>query len=599
MLMPGNNPIHSTDAAVAVTNRFLVWVLALALMLVTLCVYWPATGHDFLNYDDQDYVTSNDQVQKGLTAASVKWAFAHPVVGNWLPLTMMSHMLDCQWYGMKPWGHHLTSVLLHALNAALAFLLLCRLTGALWRSLVVAALFGLHPLHVESVAWVAERKDVLSTFFGLLSLLAYASYTKKSRPRNPSSKTINLASPYYWITFALLALGLMSKPMLVTLPFVMLLLDYWPLQRFGPSTVKWLLVEKVPFFALAAAASVTTYLIQQRGGMMQTVQNLPLAFRLENALVSYCRYLGKLFWPTDLTVFYPYPDQWPIGEIFLTGIVLVGITAFVFAQRARHPCLLIGWLWFCGTLVPVIGLVQVGAQSMADRYTYIPSLGLFIAVVWGVYALFKRWPRHQVALAIAGCVTIMACTGLTRQQLGYWQNNETLYHHAIVVSDKNYLAHHNLGLELYKKGDIDGAINQYEDALSAHPNYPVAHYDLGTALGMKGRTQDAIVEFQQAIRLKPDYADAYSNLGTALCRIGQTDDALNQFQQAVQLAPDNPEFHYDLGTVLGMKGQIDGAIAQFQEAIRLKPDYTAAEHNLAYARQLKNSAPAAAAKTTP
>jgi Flp pilus assembly protein TadD len=597
MLMPGKNPNETGSAAAA--NRSLVWGFALALILVTLFVYWPATTHDFLNYDDQDYVASNDQVQKGLTAASIKWAFAHPVVGNWLPLTMMSHMLDCQWYGLKPWGHHLTSILLHALNTALVFLFLCRITGALWRSLAVAALFGLHPLHVESVAWVAERKDVLSTFFGLLCLLAYAGYAQKIKLQNPPQKMINPASLNYWLALLFLALGLMSKPMLVTMPFVLLLLDYWPLRRFNPSTIKFLLLEKIPFFLLAAAASVATWLIQQRGGLMQSVQDLPPGFRFENALIAYCRYLGKLFWPADLTVFYPYPGHWPVGQVLLAGLALVGITAFVFAQRERYPFLLVGWLWFCGTLVPVIGLVQVGAQSLADRYTYIPSVGLFVAVVWGAYALLKRIPQHPIALATAGCLVIITCTGMTRQQLGYWQNNETLYRHALAVSDKNYLAYHNLGIALYKKGDIDGAISEYEQALSIHPDYPVAHYDLGTALGMKGRTQDAIAEFQQAIRLQPDYADAYSNLGTALCRVGQTDDALAAFQQAARLAPGKPEYHYDLGTLLGMKGQIDSAIAQFQEAIRLKPDYTAAQHNLAYALQIKNAGGAARPQTPP
>ncbi|MGB7769521.1 MAG: tetratricopeptide repeat protein [Verrucomicrobiia bacterium] len=562
--------------------RYPVWVLALVLGLVTVSVYWPATSHDFINYDDPFYVTSNVHVQTGLTWDNIKWAFCNPVVGNWHPLTMLSHILDGQIYGLKPWGHHLTNVLLHGANTVLVFLLLRGLTGAVWRSLMVAALFGLHPLHVESVVWVAERKDVLSTFFGLLCLMAYARYAEESKVGNPASR-------YYWLALFFFALGLMSKPMLVTVPFVLLLLDYWPLNRIRHFT--GLLLEKIPFFALAMVMSVVTYVVQQRTGMMHSLENVPPGARIANALISYCLYLGKLFWPVDLAIFYPYPGHnWPLYQVLLAGVLLAGFSAFVFVQRTRHPFLPVGWLWYCGTLVPVIGLVQVGGQAMADRYSYIPSLGLFILVVWGVCELAGRWRYHEPALSVAGCAVIILCAGLTRQQLGYWQNDETLYRHALAVTKNNYLAHHNLGLALFKQGKIDEAINQYREALRLEPDFPEAHYNLGAALAVKGQTDEAIVQFQKAIQFKPGYAAACVNLGIALSRKGQLDEAIGQFRDAVRLQPDNAEFHYDLGTALGMKGRIAEAIIQFQEALHLQPDYAAARHNLAHALQIKNAA---------
>ena len=588
-------------------------LLAGLLVLVTTAAYWPATSHDFVNYDDPLYVTSNVHVQTGLTGHNVQWAFCHPVVGNWHPVTMLSHMLDCQIYGLKPWGHHLTNVLLHAVNTALVFLLLFRLTGALWRSCMVAALFGFHPLHVESVAWVAERKDVLSTFFGLLSLLCYAYYAQgKGASSSPalrssgeggssSNPQSTIHNPQYLLSLLFFTLGLMSKPMLVTLPFVMMLLDYWPLRRFiasGAATDSTIqrfnistLTEKTPFFALAAAMCVVTYLVQQKTGMMDSLETVPLGNRVGNALISYCRYLGKLFWPTNLAVFYPYPEHnWAMGWVLLAGVMIAGISAYVFFQRTRRPCLLIGWLWFCGTLVPVIGLVQVGGQAMADRYTYIPSLGIFILLVWGADELANRWKYRAMALGGAGCMAIILCAGLTWRQLGYWQNNETLYRHALTITNDNYLAHHNLGIALFKEGKIGDAISQYRDAIRLEPANFEPHYDLGSALAVKGQTDEAIFEFQKAIQLNPNYAAAHANLGTALAGKGQIENAINEFREAVRLEPDNAEFQYALGTALGMSGQIDEAIKHFQEALRLQPDFAAAQHNLAMALRIKNAA---------
>ena len=577
--------------------RIPVWLPAVLLALVTIALYWPATSHDFVNYDDDLVVTSNVHVQNGLTPANIKWAFLNPMNNIWHPLTVLSHMLDCQLYGLNPWGHHLTSVLLHALNAALVFVLLQKLTGAIWRSLLVAALFGLHPLHVESVAWVAERKDVLSTCFGLLTLIFYARYAqKRSSAERRASNAVTavsaldsrLSSLDYCIALFFLALGLMSKPMLVTWPFVMLLLDFWPLGRLRTSdfgfrtfrSLSSLLLEKIPFFALAALASIVTFVVQKQTGALVAVVKLPLGARVGNALVSYCRYLGKLFWPADLAVYYPHPGYWPLAEVLLAGLLLFVISMLFFVKRRQYPFLLMGWLWFVGTLVPVIQLVQTGSHAMADRYAYIPSLGILILAIWGACELARRWRYSKMALSVMGCAAIVLCLGLTRQQLGYWQDTETLFRHALEVTDKNFIAHNSLGVTLDKKGQVEEAIRQFQAAIRLKPDYPNAHNNLGVALGRKGQTDDAISQYQEAIRLKPDYAEFYYNLGAALDKKGQVEEAINQFQAAVRLKPDYAEAHNNLGVALGRKGQSGEAISQFQAAIRLKPDYADAYNNL-------------------
>ena len=584
----------------AARPRIPVWLPAVLLALVTVALYWPATSHDFVNYDDDLVVTSNVHVQNGLTPANIKWAFLNPMNNIWHPLTVLSHMLDCQLFGLNPWGHHLTSVLLHALNAALVFVLLQKLTGAIWRSLLVAALFGLHPLHVESVAWVAERKDVLSTCFGLLSLIFYARYAQRRSSAERRASRAALAVPSlvtrhssldYVGALFFFAFGLMSKPMLVTWPFVMLLLDYWPLKRFAVADLRFtnsrslpsLLLEKIPFFALAALASIVTFVVQKQTGALVAVEKLPLGARSGNALISYCRYLGKLFWPADLAVYYPHPGYWPLAEVLLAGLLLVVISVLTFAMRRQYPFLLMGWLWFVGTLVPVIQLVQTGSHAMADRYAYIPSLGILILTIWGVCELARRWRYYKTALSVMGCTAIVLCLGLTRQQLGYWQDTETLFRHALEVTDKNFIAHNSLGVTLDRKGQIDEAIRQFQAAIRLKPDYPNAHNNLGVALGRKGQTDDAISQYQEAIRLKPDYAEFYYNLGAALDKKGQNEEAINQFQAAIRLKPDYADAYNDLGAALDRKGQVEEAINQFQAAIRLKPDYAEAHNNLGVA----------------
>jgi tetratricopeptide (TPR) repeat protein len=554
------------------------WLLAGLLALVTLLLYWPALHHGFVNYDDDRYVTANVRVQNGLTFENICWAFANPVTDNWHPLTVLSHMLVCQFSGLNPWGHHLASVLLHAANAALVFLLLRQLTGATWRSLAVAALFAVHPLRVESVAWVAERKDVLSGFFGLLALIFYARYAQaQNAPRAGSF----YFSGSYWLALFWFALGLMSKPMLVTWPFVMLLLDYWPLERFKPGSVKRLLLEKSPFFCLAAAVSVVTFMVQKQAALVQTIQNLSLAARCENALVSCCRYLGKMFWPEDLAVLYPYPAYWPVADVSLAAVFLTGLSVLLVVQRRRCPYLLMGWLWFLGTLIPVIGLVQVGVQSMADRYTYLPSLGVLIIVVWGAGALTHRWRHQAVLLAAAGSMAIVCCMSLTRTQLQYWQDSETLFRHTLAVTENNAIAHYDLSVALDEKGRRNEAIDEYRAVLKIQPGMARAHLNLGADLDKAGQADEAMLQYQEVIRLEPGNAKAHNNLGVALFGQGKTDEATKEFQDAARLAPDNAHIRNILATALYTQGRIDEAIQQFQEALRLQPDYAEAHFNLA------------------
>jgi tetratricopeptide (TPR) repeat protein len=574
------------------------WLAAGLLAVLTVALYWPATRCDFVNYDDPDFVTGNLHVQRGLTWEGVKWACVSPVSCNWHPVTMLSHMLDCQMFGVNPRGHHLNSVLLHAINAVLLFALLWQMTGATWRSLFVAALFAVHPLRVESVAWVAERKDLLSGFFGLLSLICYAAYARKRlEVERQQTQHCEAAAFVSWrwrfdylLALCFLVLGLMSKPMLVTWPFVLLLLDYWPLGRFqahSPQSPdrKWqivyrLLLEKVPFFLAAAAFSAVTFVVQNQGGALKAVGEFPLSVRCENALISYCRYLGKLLWPTGLAVYYPHPGQWPMGLVLLAGGLVFGISVLVFVQRRRLPFSLVGWLWYCGTLMPVIGLVQVGGQAMADRYTYLPSIGLLVLAVWGACDLGGRWRYHRGVLPVVGLAAIMLCLALTRHQLGVWRDSETLFRHAILVTRDNYIAHINLGSALDEKGASAEALRHYQEALRLKPDNATAHYDLGVALLRMGETGKGISKYQEAIRLKPDYAEAHYSLGNALIKNGQLQPAIREFQQAIRLNPDLVEAHNNLGFALAREHRFDEAVRELQEALRLKPDHANARRNL-------------------
>ncbi len=557
-------------------------VVGLALLAVTFWAFLPAVDNEFVRYDDIDYVMANHTVQRGLSWDGLVWAFSSTTAANWHPLTWLSHMLDCQLFGLNPAGHHLTSILLHAVNTLLVFVLLHRMTGATGRSFLVAACFGWHPLRVESVAWAAERKDVLSAFFGLLTLLAYARFAQF---KVQNSKFKYGREVWYGSALVLFALGLMSKPMLVTWPFVLLLLDFWPLRRMGDAVHDFRLVklvglvrEKLPFFLLSAVASVVTFVVQRDAGAVDAVMSL--SYRFSNALVAGMRYLGKLFWPVDLAFFYPLPTHWPALTVVFAGLLLLGISALAVAQRHRIPGLITGWLWFLGTLVPVIGLVQVGGQSIADRYTYLPSIGLWIALVWSVQQyLGTRTPLLRAVNLTAG-VCLLLGLFLTREQTRQWKNAESLARHALAVTRNNHLAHDLLGEVFEERGLYAEALQERYAALQIKPNYAPAHNNLGVVLQKQNRLVEAIEHFEQALRLRPRYPEAHYNLAAAFEKAGRPNDAVREYERALALRPDYADAHYNLGLLLGRLGRLDDAIVQFQETIRINPGAADAYNNL-------------------
>ncbi len=567
------------------SGRRVTWLMGLLLFLLVAGVFLPALRHDFIYYDDPRFVTENPHVQGGLTWANVKWAFLTADVDYWRPLSWLSHMADCRVFGLDPWGHHLTSVLLHTLNALLVFVVLRKMTGAVWRSLLVAALFGLHPMHVESVAWIAERKDVLSTLFWLLTIWAYAHWVRQREARRRGS------SAFYGLALVFFALGLMTKPMLVTVPCVLLLLDTWPLNRLARTSARsfaaaagCLVAEKIPFFALAAAVGLVTFLAQKHIGALKTAAGYPWPGRIENALIAYSRYLGKCAFPGRLAVFYPYSLDHPVVPAVLAGVLLAGVTVAVCALCRRRPYLPVGWLWFVGTLVPVIGLVQVGEQSMADRYSYMPLVGVFIMLAWAAGDAAARGPRWLGLTAAAAGVILAACTALTSRQLGFWQNSTTLFRHALAVTDRNWAAHTYLGYALARSpANLPEAIAQYRMALQIDPELAVAHNYLGDALvKTPGGLPGAIIEFREALRLDPQLADAHSNLATALAGTpGSLPEAIAEYQTALRLRPDSAEMHDNLGLALGdVPGRLPEAIAEFRTAVQLEPDSAKMHFNL-------------------
>jgi protein O-mannosyl-transferase len=575
-------------------------LICLALALITLGVYAPVRHFEFVNYDDPDYVTANSNVQSGITKPAVIWAFTTGHASNWHPLTWISHMLDFQLYGLNPAGHHVTNLLFHAANALLLFWVLLRLTGQTWPSAFVAALFAWHPLHVESVAWVSERKDVLSTFFWLLTLLAYTRYVEETGRKNSKAR------PFYLLALGAFALGLLSKPMVVTLPFVLLLLDYWPLRRIAefesqpkskksenpqikPVPLARLALEKAPFLLLAIFSAVVTFLAQRKGGAVSSLSTLSLGERIANAFVSYLRYVGKLFWPANLSVLYPHPGKWPVAIVLVAVLFVIGITAFVVIGGLRRKYLLVGWFWFLGTLVPVIGLVQVGVQSMADRYSYIPHIGLFVMLAWGAMEITAKWKERTTPLACAAAATLIACLVITLNQEQYWQDSRRLFQHAVQVTDNNYLAYNNLGYFLDNDAKIDEAMENYKKSIEINPNYDEAQNNMGFVLAKKKRYDEAIRHYEQALRINPNRVEAHNNLGNALADTGHLDEAIQHYQSAMKIRPEDSDAHNNLGIAMAMKGNFEEAVRQITEAIRLKPSNVNAYGNLgnAYAVQHK------------
>jgi protein O-mannosyl-transferase len=578
-------------------------LLGVLLAAVTVAAYLPVLEARFITFDDTLYVTDNPNVQAGLTWSGLRWAFTQSHAANWHPLTWLSHMLDCQLYRLRPAGHHLTSVLFHAANTVLLFGLLWQLTGALWRSAFVAAVFALHPLHVESVAWVAERKDVLSTLFFLLTLMAYGQYATQHRTSNiqcgtagtlHSERILHLPSSiFYLLSLGLFALGLMSKPMLVTVPFVLLLLDCWPLGRMQKAEAEGqpdasrflpLLAEKTPFLILSAASCVITLIAQRKGGALALLEGtsaVSLEARLVNTPISYVWYLVKLVWPSDLAVIYPYVREWPLGKVLLSTALLVALTAAAVWQARRRPYVLVGWLWFLGTLVPVIGLVKVGAQSIADRYMYIPSIGLLIVLAWGVADLTAAWRQRTVVLAVGAAAVLAACALAVGAQLLYWQNSESLFRHTLAVTQNNYLACNNLGYYYAQQGRPELAVKFYRSAIEIAPAYLGARNNLGATLVSQKKYAEAVAVLEELLRIDPKSAPALSNLGAALYCMGKNDEAIVQLREAIRLNPEYALAHYNLGNGLLQNNQLDEAAAEFRLTAKLNPYYAEAHNNLA------------------
>lgn len=577
----------------AARRRVLLGVY-LSLAALAWVVFGQTLGHQFVEYDDQNYVYENPEITAGITTRGIFNAFAHPHARNWHPLTTISHMLDCQLFGLNPAGHHLTNVLLHTAAVLMLFSALHAMTGAMWRSAFVAAVFAIHPLRAESVAWVAERKDVLSALFFMLTLGAYLRYARQMSLKR-----------YLWVIL-FFALGLMSKPMLVTLPLVLLLLDYWPLARFpGKDSARpsdnsgaknylavpqRLIVEKIPLVFLSLLSAIAT-LIAQR----QTVgysEKVPITWRLGNGLVSYIAYVGQMIWPAKLAVFYPHAaDSLPLWEAILTFLLLAGITVIAFALRKTRPYLIVGWSWYLICLLPVIGVIQVGLQGRADRYTYLPQIGLYLAVTWAAadLAIFSNKRREILACVAVVIIGILAWRAWI--QTSYWRNTESLWNHALAVTSDNDLAHNNVAALLMRRGQVDDAISHYEKALKLRLNNRETHYhlsvallhnNLANALAQKGLIDEAIVHYRKAVQLRDDFADAHSNLATMLAQKGETAEAIAQYEKALAIPPEDAAAHLRLAATLLQTGREDEAIAHYRRALEITPRSVAALNALAW-----------------
>jgi Tfp pilus assembly protein PilF len=550
-------------------------LICLVIGFGTAALYFPAAGFKFADSDDLQYIVENYRINSGFSLAGVTWCFHAGYAANWHPLTWLSHMLDCQLFGLNPGGHHVTNVLFHVANSVLFFLLLQQMTAATWRSAMVAALFAWHPIHVESVAWIAERKDVLSTFFWLLTLIAYVRYADNLRTQISSYKS------YYALSLTLFALALMSKPMVVTLPFLLLLLDWWPLRRLQSSEIQQRIIEKIPFFVLAACCCVLTVVSQAKGGAIQSLDQVPLHFRTYNTVVSYWRYLGKLAVPVNLAAIYPIgPGPRSIwfaaGAAF--GLLIVSVVAI--ALRRTRPYLLVGWFWYLGTLVPVIGLVQVGGQTMADRYTYVPSVGIFILVCWAAHDCVKVWGKGREILGFVGISVLVLCVAATAKQLQYWRNGETLFVHAINVVPDNSIAHAEYAQYLVENSRFDEAKAECLKALSTSGRFDMPQLFLGMALYHEGLYDQARQHLRLAMRDRADAEKAGDYLGRIALVQNAPAEAEQDFRQTLALNPDFPNAYYGLGQALAREGKPQAAQSQFQHALSLRPDFPEARREL-------------------
>ena len=546
------------------------WI-GLVLVLAIVWLYAPVRDFPFITFDDPEYVTQNPGVRAGLGWAGVGWAFTEPHAANWHPLTWLSHMLDWSLYGPWAGGHHLTSVLLHALATLVLLAALVRLTRAPWESAVVAAAFALHPLRVESVAWVSERKDVLAAVAWVFAMLAYARYVERPRVGR------------YLVLAAAFATGLLAKPMVVTLPFALLLLDAWPLGRAAREGWRRLVVEKLPLFALSAVAAVVTYRVQASAGAMPSLEQQPLAARCANALIAYATYLRRTVWPVGLAVFYPPAGAFEPTTVIGAAALLAAITGLGLWQWRARPYLLVGWLWYLGTLVPVIGIVRAGDQATADRFTYVPSIGLGLMAAWAIGELARRGDHQRWIVTGAVVVVVASWSVRTGEQLGTWRDSRTLYQHALAVTSRNHLAHGNLGLLLLEERRLDDAMAHFQAAVAARPASPKAHVNLGVGLASLGRRDEAIAEYETAVRLDPRLPVAHYNLGLELAERGRLDEAMGRYEEAIRLDPGYALPHVNLGLLLANRERLTDAIVHYRAALALDPSLPAAYNNLAVA----------------
>ncbi len=571
-LSAGARPTKETKAD---STSWQVWLICVLLAAATFAVFGRTVNFEFVNLDDGDYVFQNPNVIAGLTASGIAHAFTHGSLANWDPLTTLSHMLDCQLFGLKdPGGHHLTNVMLHAAAAVLLFLVLRQMTGAMWRSALVAALFAIHPLRVESVAWVTERKDVLSGLFFMLTLAAYVRYARKP------------GAAAYLLVVGAFMLALMSKAMVVTLPFILLLLDWWPLNRFArrdgaPGTAR-LLLEKAPLLVLSGAATAVSIMLQKQAHAVQSFDRLSLATRLGNALVSCGWYVGKMFWPSNLAVLYPYPMHGlATGEVAAGALVVAGISAAAIWWRRERPYLLVGWLWFLVMLLPVIGLVQLGSQARADRYTYLPQIGLYAALSWLLGSVALSRPRGRAITAGAAILALSALGVGAYVQTGYWQNSEKLWTHTLACTSDNAVADYNYGTMLAESGKLDEAIAQFQKAVDLLPDHAAAWNNLGYAYMEKSRVADAVNSLQRALAVQPDFPDAHNNLGRAYAYVGRYRDAAAQYELAIKEQPNLADAHFNYGNLFVRAGGIKEAINQYEVVLAIKPDHAEAQSVLA------------------
>ncbi len=588
-----------------IAKKHHVFLIYVTLALTTIVAYGPVRHNEFINYDDNIYVTDNVQIVSGFTTKSIVSAFTKPHAANWHPVTWLSHMLDCELFGLSSFWHHTMNLVFHIANTLLLFAIFKKLTDNIWPSAFVAAAFALHPLHVESVAWVAERKDVLSTFFWLLIMAAYIRYAKHPR----------LSS--YLLVFLLLALGLMAKSMLVTLPLVLLLIDYWPLGRFQQSTLFRLIREKIPLFVLSVASSIVTFLVQKSGGAVSRIEDIPLGFRVFNASLAYVKYIGKMIYPSRLAILYPLPAKsMPIWQPVFALVLLLAVSVAVVLLARRRKYLLTGWLWYLVTLVPVIGLVQVGVQTIADRYTYVPSIGIFIIFAWGIGELSAKWRYKKIILGIMALVLFTTLIMCTRSQVKLWKNNFTLFEHTLNVTEGNYVIHGNLGGALLDEDRFDEALIHLNQALALKPNYcnamntkarvllekdevdqaisifkkvlnvekdrPDTRNYLGLAYMKKGQLDLAVTSYEEAIELKPDHFRAMNNLGVVFQKQGETDLAIEQWEKALAVEPDHSQAHYNVAMAFAQKGQFDKANQHFEQYLHSRTDYLKESTRLAY-----------------